>query len=376
MTPTMTATLPPTMTAANDPARVAAFVDLFNSHPCPALIANLSTRVEMLTLAGHAFPLTVNDGSPTCYLCSPTTAYLDYALEETRTLAFRPLLRRAVGGLIRLCRPLVRATGLDRQVQVNNWLFSTNPLPRLDRPAVAALRTALLARHPGHAIVIRSLNRLADGPSLAALQAEGFRLLPARQVYVLQTGAQDRPTKTAREDRRKLAATPLQQVGNDGFTTADYARCAELYAALYLHKYTPLNPAYTALWVAQMHRRGLLHLQGLREPAGGLVAVTGYFQNGTTLTQPIVGYDTSRPMQQGLYRMVMELGRQHAAARGLVFNISAGAADFKRRRGAVAVIEYTAVHVAHLPLRQRLAVRLVELVLTRIGVPLMERFEL
>jgi hypothetical protein len=361
----------------NDHDRVAAFVDMFRRHPCPALIANLSTRLDLLAVNGMAFPLTLNDGAPTCYLCSPTTAYVDYALEETRTLGFSPALQRAVRGLITLCRPLVRAMGLDRQAQVNNWLFSTNPVPELDRPMAAALRDAVHARHPGRAIVIRSLNSLADGPTLAALRAEGFRLLPARQVYVLDARETVAPlTKSMKEDRRKLAATKLCRVGNGDFTATDYPRCAALYAALYLRKYTPLNPGYTALWIGEMHRLGLLQMEGLRDQAGDLVAVTGYFQNGRTLTQPIVGYDTSWPVQAGLYRMVMAMARDRAVAEGLFFNISAGAADFKRRRGAVPVIEYTAVHAAGLPLRQRLALRLVDGVLTRVGVPLMKRFGL
>lgn len=365
------------MTAMNNRDRVAAFVDLFQRHPSAALIANLSTRVERLAVMGAAFPLTLNDGAPTCYLCSPTTAYLDYALEETRTLGFSPALQRAVRGLIRICRPLVRATGLDRQAQVNNWLFSTNPVPELSRAMAAALRDAVRARHPGRAIVIRSLNGLADGPTLAALRAEGFRLLPARQVYVLDARDAGGPlTKSMKEDRRKLAGTGFCRVGNGDFIAADYPRCAELYAALYLRKYTPLNPAYTALWIGEMHRLGLLQMEGLRDQAGDLVAVTGYFQNGRTLTQPIVGYDTSQPMQAGLYRMAMAMARDRAVAQGLFFNISAGAADFKRRRGAVPVIEYTAVHAAGLPLRQRLALRLVEAVLAGIGVPLMKRFGL
>ncbi len=361
----------------NDPDRVAAFVGLFQRHCVPELIANLSTRVEMLKVAGLTLPLTLNDGAPTCYLCSPTTAYVDYALEETRTLGFSPILQGVMRGLIHLCRPLVQAMGLDRQAQVNNWLFSTNPAPELDRPTAAALRDAVHARYPDRAIVIRSLNGLADGVTLAALRAEGFRLLPARQIYVLDPG---RPggaqTKSMKEDRRKLAATPYLRVADKDFTATDYPRCAELYTALYLHKYTPLNPEYTALWIGEMHRLGLLQMEGLRDAAGRLVAVTGYFQNGRTLTQPIVGYDTALPIQAGLYRMVMAMARDRAVAEGLFFNISAGAADFKRRRGAVPVIEYTAVHMARMTPRQRLALRLVEAVLTGIGVPLMQRFGL
>jgi hypothetical protein len=361
--------------ATNDPDKVARFVALF---PRPTeMIANLQTRVEAYHAAGRHFPLTVNDGPPTCYICCPTVAYIDYGLEETRNFAAHPALRAATSALIRAARPLLRASGMDRQVQVNNWLFSTNPVPLLTRPTVAALRDELTARFPAHALILRSLNPLADPETMAALRAEGFRLLPSRQIYILSgLTPGTRPNQDLRRDRALLRRTPHTRVGNDGFTDADYPRCAQLYADLYLRKYTPLNPDYTAAYIQGMHLSGLMKLEGLRAANGELVAVTGLFENGRTLTQPIVGYDTSRPQAEGLYRLVMQIARDHAAAHGLFFNCSAGAPRFKRNRGGIPVIEYTAVYLRHLPLPRRIAARVIEGLLTRIGVPLLKRFEL
>ena len=107
-----------------------------------------------------------------------------------------------------------------------------------------------------------------------------------------------------------------------------------------------------------------------------MVPVTGLFENGITLTQPIVGYDTSLPVGEGLYRMMMAMAQDHATARGLFFNMSAGAAGFKRRRGAVAAIEFNAVFAGHLRRRQRVAIRVMETVLALVGIPLLRRFEL
>ena len=365
---------------ANTPDMVDRFVSLFRDTPVRGLIANLDTTVDRIDIAGRSYPVTMNDaGHPgNCYICSPVTAYIDYAVDETRNFAAHPALRSAVRALIRAAAPLVRASGLDAQVQVNNWLFSTNPVPTLTRDAAARMRDTLTRDHPTRALVLRSLNDRADAVSIAALRGEGFRMLPARQIYLFGADRDDsRVTPNMRQDRQLLARTPLQLVPNDAFSHADYARSARLYDLLYIDKYTPLNPRYTARYVQAMHQSGLMQLRGLRDPATGeLAAVTGLFANGRTLTQPIVGYDTARPLNEGLYRMVMAMAQDHALAHGLFFNMSAGAADFKRRRMALPVIEYSAVYVDHLPRRQRLATRAMETLLTRIGVPLLQRFEL
>ncbi|MBZ9989295.1 GNAT family N-acetyltransferase [Mesorhizobium sp. BH1-1-5] len=363
----------------NKPAKVEAFVRLFNEMPVRDLIANLKTKVETFEVAGRAFPLTLNDAdeAPNCYICCPSSAYIDYAMDETRNFAAHPLLRRALNALIRACAPLLRASGLDRQAQVNNWLYSTNPVPLLDRRTAASLRADLTARFPDRSIVIRSLNDVADPATIAALKAEGFRMLAARQIYIFaDRSATPALTRDMKRDRARLRATPFERVGNGDFTEADYARAEQLYDLLYLDKYTPLNPHYTARYIAEMHRRGIISLAGLRRPGGELVAITGLFENGGTLTQPIVGYDTALPVADGLYRMMMAVAQDHATARGLFFNMSAGAADFKQRRGAVAAIEYNAVYAGHLARRRRLAIRVMETVLALVGIPLLRRFEL
>ncbi|MAM62002.1 GNAT family N-acetyltransferase [Maritimibacter sp. UBA3975] len=366
--------------AANDPAKVAAFAALFDRHPSSALIANLDTRVETVEVGGQVFPLTLNDRDQrgNCYICRPSAAYIDYGLEETRHFVSHAVLRAATRALIRSATPVLRLSGLDHQVQVNNWLLSTNPVPSLDRANVAHLRDTLLNAHPDRAIVLRSLNALADAATMAALRAEGFTLLPARQVYFFADRS-DRPrlSRDMTRDRKLLDDTSHEMVGNGDFLAEDYARAADLYAMLYLDKYTPLNPRYTALCVAEWHRAGIIEMLGLRErESGALVAVTGMFLSGTTLTQPIVGYDTTRPQSEGLYRMMMAASQRRASEEGLFFNMSAGAAGFKRSRGAVPVVEYTAVHVRHLPPSARGSVAVMEALLRRVGVPLLERFGL
>ena len=354
------------------------FVACFNQHPVEELIRNLTTRVERLDVAEQAVPITVNDGniSGNCYICDPVTGYINYAKEETRNFAANPLLRKAAIGVIQASAGIVRASGLDRAVHVNNWLFSTNPAPAIGQETAATLRDDLVARFPDHAIILRSLNTYSDENALRALVAQGFHLLPSRQIYLFDGRTPVRLSKDMKNDRALLRQTPLTEVGNDDFKQADYARAIRLYDQLYLEKYTPLNPQYTATYIAEMHSAGILQMQGLRDSEGTLVAVGGRFQYGHTLTQPLLGYDTTRPPAEGLYRLITAMAQRDAMEKRLLFNMSAGAAGFKRNRCAVPAIEYSAVYARHLAKRQRVAVRTLAAVLSGVGVPLMKRYKL
>lgn len=72
----------------------------------------------------------------------------------------------------------------------------------------------------------------------------------------------------------------------------------------------------------------------------------------------------------------MAIGLARARQRRMLFNMSAGAASFKRNRGAVAAIEYAAVYSRHLAVSRRVACRIVRATLETVGPALLKRFEL
>ncbi|MBL4812251.1 MAG: GNAT family N-acetyltransferase [Rhodobacteraceae bacterium] len=354
--------------------QTAALSQILGQECVTTLIANLSTQMITTPVGGQVAPATLNNkvDAPTCYICCPSVAFINYSIEETRNFTSNPVLKAGLVGLVRAVAPLVRASGLDQQLQLNNWLWSTNPVPKLSLNDALAMRD-LAQGHPDRAIVLRSLNTRTDRASIAALRAAGFRLLATRQVYIDDGTAN---TSNMKYDRKLLRNTPHILVQNHEFGGGDYAACADLYGQLYLSKYTPLNPQYTARFIELTHQAGLIELTGLRAQTGALVAFGGTFCHANVLTQPLVGYDTARPLSEGLYRMTMSQAQSKARALGVVLNISAGVGKFKRLRGARPAVEYTAVYCAHLPRRQRAAVAVMEQLLERVGVPLLRKYEL
>ncbi|NEX47530.1 GNAT family N-acetyltransferase [Pseudotabrizicola algicola] len=360
------------------PSNAQAFITLWTKGSAQ-LVANLRARVELVQAGGEMLPVTLCDARdrPNCYLCQPSTAYIDYGIEETRHFTHSPLLRRTLSGLLRGAAPLLRASGLDHQAQVNNWLLATNPPPPT---GVLPAMQALARRHPDRAILLRSLNDATDAPLLAALRAAGVELLPARQVWIWhpRPATQGKPPSLPRDRRRDAALLADGQFDlhpGAAFTPQDYATAADLYARLYLQKYTPLNPHYTPAFLQGMAQTGLMRLTGL-QANGALLGVIGTVALGGMLTAPVVGYRTDLPQSLGLYRRLLALAMAEAEQAQIPFHMSAGAASFKRNRGAKPAIEYTAALVSHLPTRNRIATAILAGLLTRIGVPIMRRYGL
>lgn len=347
------------------------------------LIGNLSTGLALLDTGSQQFPVSITDGNEpadNCYVVSPLTAYSGYAREELKRLQ-RPWLTWPLKLLTQGVDRLLRAAKVDRLVQVNNWLLSTNLYPPDwtgdDLPAI----TELLKRDfPGHGFGFRSLNDFSNPGLRQRLQALGYLAIPSRQVYLFD-GRDGEQAAFLRHHNTRLDATllrrsPYRLVHGEQLQAADFQRIEQLYNLLYLDKYSTLNPHYSAQWMQRGQAEGWLEMRALRSPEGRIDGALGWFANSALISTPIVGYDTALPQRAGLYRQLTRLCLQEAVERRQVLNFSSGAAGFKRLRGGQPEIEYSLVHVAHLSLGRRLVWQLLSLLLTRIGVPLMRRLKL
>jgi len=342
-------------------------------------IGNVATRLRLLDTGDHLMPVSVNDSgerSDNSYVVSPLTAYTGYADYEIGQLG-RPWLAAPLRHLIRGVGGWLERARIDRIVQVNNWLLSTNLYPcgweGADLPAITRL---LVDTYPDHAIGFRSLNRYSNANLIAQMEALGYLTIPSRQVYLFD--GRDGPDaaylrrRDSRKDARLLARTGYVQVPGEVLSDADYPRLN----LLYLKKYCPLNPHFSADWLRTGQRDGWLRLTALRSAAGRIDAVLGWVANERILTTPVVGYDTGLPQKLGLYRLISQISLEEAARRRGLLNLSAGAAGFKRLRGGRPEIEYSLVLVNHLPRQRQRVWHVLSRLLHSVGVPIMKKLKL
>jgi hypothetical protein len=358
-------------------AKALAFLNIHRQTPTEPFIANLRTRVESIKAGEALLPVTINDGEPdNTWICSPYTTYCSYAADETTRLR-RPVLGAALRKVIHGAGALLKRAEIDRHVAINNWLVSTNCYPRLSDVDVTRAIDEAKARWPGHSIWFRSLNAMHHADWLDALVRHGGVLLPSRQVYLFENVAElARRHRDLKHDFQLLRRNRGVTCAPMTTDTTDFARTEALYADLYVRKYSCLNPQYSSLLLHAWTRAGLLRMHGLHDSEGVLQGVVGLFGFGSLLTSPIVGYNTALPRELGLYRRLAACVLHEAAEHGLLVNLSAGVAHFKRQRGGRPAIEYSVVVADHLPSSRRNAIRGLALLARYVGVPIMRTFKL
>lgn len=337
-----------------------ALVDLFSRMHSTHLIRNLSATLVKGSLAGKPIPVSIsNKEGKNHYFVSPTAAYVDYAVAQLGENQGHFSLRKwAFCSAMKCLRPLIRLSGLDHQVQINNWLTSTCPAPDCSQAEIMQLREQLVKTYPDRAIVMRSLNRMENAELLSNMRSAGFRFLPTRWVHIQTLSDKDVLPKNMRKDRKLFEKSNIKIKPGSEFTDEDFQKAKALYDMLYLDRYSSLNPDYTANFLKEMTQSGVLETIGLVTPEHGLVGwVSNLSINGTTCT-PIAGYDTGLPKKMGLYRIMNWVANQSALKAGERYNMSAGASDFKQRRGGKICLEYSMVYVDHLPAIKRMIVSL------------------
>lgn len=356
-----------------DTSEAARYVSQAIKHGTANLIGNIASRPLLLRYGELRLPVTVEDCTlGQSYVVSPHSNYVLYARDEIDILDLR-LGRTVALGVLGLLDALLKGLEINRTVHLNNWMLSTNLHGDWNGEGLAKMRAHLTEEFPDLMPVIRSLDPWSCPQLLDAVKRDGWVLMPARQIWVTDDLKRDwKKRNNTQNDRRALKKSGFTVDEPQSIDTADAERIAQLYRALYVERYSAINPVFTADFVKVAAQSGLLRFKLVRCEKGEIVAVCALREAGSIATVPFLGYDLTRPQSEGLYRIACYIATHDAMEAGLRFNGSAGAAEFKTRRGAYGQIEYMAVYVDHLPFKRRVGVKGLAAILRSVLTPMLK----
>ncbi|MBE0683080.1 MAG: GNAT family N-acetyltransferase, partial [Anaerolineales bacterium] len=297
-----------------------------------------NTQLMTVKIDDTIIPITVTDfHAQNTYTVSPYSHYVSYgAFEEVKHLN-NPLAEFLVKLIMNPVAWYFRYAELDKVVFVNNYLLSTNlypsVIPKGDSASgqLSALSEALIKWFPDRAIVFRSVDQKKNPHVYQTLEGLGYDLVLSRQVWYMDP-VTSLKTRQCKEDLRVLKKNGYKVVNGKDLSDEELHRAVELYELLYLQKYSYYNPQLTFEFLKLARDENILHMYGLKKD-GLLNAVMGFFVRNGAMTQPLFGYDTSLPMEEGLYRLLTLITLQEGVKRGLLVHASGGVGKFKKVRG-------------------------------------------
>ena len=332
-----------------------------------------NTRLMLVKVDEVIIPITISDFHPdNTYTVSPYSHYVSYGgFEEVKHLNNPP-----VEALIKfIMNPVAwyfRRAELDKVVYVNNYLLSTNLYPSVNSGQLSALSEALPKWFPDRAIVFRSVDQKKNPHIYQALEANGYELVLSRQVWYMEP-EQAVCTRQYKEDMRVLRKHGYEVVDGKDLNDEELVRALHLYNLLYLEKYSYYNPQFTFEFMKLARDEEILHLRALKRD-GKINAVMGFFIRNGTMTQPLFGYDTSLPQEEGLYRLLTLITLQEGLERKLLVHASGGVGKFKKVRGGKSVTEYNAVFTKHLPARRQRPWKLIKAI-SKFAIPYFQKMD-
>ncbi len=311
------------------------------------------TQLMLAKVDDVIIPITISDFHPeNTYTVSPYSHYVSYGgYEEVKHLN-----NLSLEALIKLLmRPVAwyfRQAELDKVIYVNNYLLSTNLYPSVNSGQLSALTEALPRWFPDRVIVFRSVDQRKNPYVYETLEKNQYEMVLSRQVWYMDP-VEASATRQYKEDMRVLRKHGYEIVNGKELSDNELARALDLYNMLYLEKYSYYNPQFTFEFMKLARDEEIMHLRALKRD-GKINAVMGFFIRNGTMTQPLFGYDTNLPQEEGLYRLLTLITLQEGIQRTLLVHASGGVGKFKKVRGGKSVIEYNAVFSKHLPAwRQR-----------------------
>lgn len=345
------------------------YVEPFIEKGSRALISNVDTEVWLAQIDDILLPVTKNIAQyENSYVCSLYTHYISYCKEEMNIVG--------IGGLKYLFAPLLGLLGwmakraqMNKVVILNNFMLSTNLYVPISKMQYQELVWAAQKQFPGFLIAFRSINEDYNATALANLISLGGHKIASRRVYLLKSeNIRSCAKKLLRKDENTKQAKNYCWANA---SLADVPDINQFYEALYLKKYSRLNPQFTQLFYRHILQNALFRVRMLRQGAKNR-GVCGVFVHGGGATAPIFGYASNSTTQDALYRVLSLWGWEMIQDKEpFNINFSSGVSLFKRARGAVGRTEYTVLFYNHLSIGRRWFWKWFTGFINRVALPIM-----
>ncbi|AUX42305.1 uncharacterized protein SOCE26_037350 [Sorangium cellulosum] len=313
------------------------------------------STLRLLSVDDLLIPLSINEAEyDNSYFFSMYARYIASQRAAIATLDWSPAMASGASSVLSGLGALLKATQIDRCIQVDNWPSLRNMAAPLSAGQIRRITDFLAARYPEHAILFPALSPATHAPLLNRLKEEGYAVAYMSYTRMLLPHGVElsrRVRENRRRDARLLEASGYEVV--DGRDMPGCApRLAELYQMLNREKYKTNPPISPAFFEACL--RGEMVRFRLVVKDGRIDTFYGFMVKDDVLYSPAAGYELSIPQEVGLYRILNNLLMREALERGIAIETGGGADSFKVLRGDRPVPRYNAVYVRHLPVRRRL----------------------
>ena len=333
---------------------------------------NIAATFIIIKIGDTVIPSSINDEvGENSYVCSPYSYFGKYPLDCLKNSP-KKFLKFAATRLYQGFSHILKRTGIDKSIIINNWLFATNLMPTLSMSTIEKLCQKLSQVYPNHSLVVRCIDPLTSFETFQNLQKLNFKMIASKQIFIAYP---DKVIKSRifKSDFKLLQNSNLDIEHIAKFTDMELARVLDLYTEVYVGKYSNLNPKYTTRFLRHLQDSKFMNFIVLRQNQK-IVGVVGYYSLHGMMNCPIFGYDMSIPQSHGLYRQLSTVLMLEAQKQGLIFHQSAGASMYKTIRKATALIEYQAVYSQNLSLPKKLTWQMLSSLSNNFGIPIMKKY--
>lgn len=349
---------------------------IFKDRVPNSLIGNLDAHI-FCEEDGNVIISEVSDVVDNVYVVSLYSMMITYSKDELVKIDSRSQ-RLFASTLIRIFEKLLLKMEIDKSLIINNYLLSTNFFSKaVQNSSLAPLSQSLISQYPEHLQIIRCVNQAHNPQLFETLKKEDWRPLVSRQVYLFDSLERSMKHQNFKRDRKLLESSDFIFVKPDLEDITAFENAEALYNQLYLQKYSVHNVQFKALYLQELVRHKLIHLRLLLDVKKGLyVGVVGMMGEDGIITAPLVGYDTSTSPQDAHYRRIIAYILEYGLTRGYRVNLSSGAPEFKKLRGATAALEYMFIKSDHLSFGRRVLFKTLEQIANHFYGPLLKRLKL